>query len=178
MGHTFLSTVNLEKKNHPVNWEQFSRWVFQTHTDTNTHPRMEEESLQGRLSYLLSHFSYHLGFVNSQWGGNAISGAAHSSLRSLKKKKNRKTHQPFMTERLPHEVTPRGKPTYYYVLSTSTYDRCWVFVCFFFTWWSRCWGSIQIIGLCMLSGTLQSIGRHRDGPVKDWFSHWPCVIES
>lgn len=69
----------------------------QTHTQARTYTQgcREEESLQGRLSYLLSHFSYHLGFVNSQWGGNAISGAAHSSLRSAKKERERKRHTPF-----------------------------------------------------------------------------------
>lgn len=55
-----------------------------------------EESLKGRLSYLLTHFSYHLGFVNSQWGGNAISGAAHSSLRSERKKKKKEGTPPLL----------------------------------------------------------------------------------
>lgn len=99
-------------------------------THTQTHPHTEEESLQGHLSYLLSHFSYHLGFVNSQWGGNAISGVAHSRIRSAKKKKKRSAYPLFMINCLPHEVTARGKPIYSNLLPTSIYDSCWVL--FFF----------------------------------------------
>lgn len=106
------------------------------HAHTNTHPHTEDESLQGH-GYLLSHFSYHLGFVNSQWGGNAISGAAHSSLRLVKEKKKRAREREresanphssspsFMTKWLPHEVTLRGKPIYYSLFPTMTV--VWVF---------------------------------------------------
>lgn len=95
---------------------------------------MDEESLQGRLSYLLSHFSYQLGFVSSHWGGNAIFGAAHSGLQiSAKKKKNRQnmanlspSNQSLLRRWLTHEVTFRG--CIYMHLSASVYDsRMWRF---------------------------------------------------
>ncbi len=157
-----------------------------THTHINTHPHTEEESLQGRLSYLLSHFSYHLGFVNSQWGGNAISGAAHSSLTSVEKKKEeRKRHTlipPFYHSRQSGYTTRwRWEESLYItpVILLLFMTVVWVFFFFFFfISWFRCWGNIKITGLCLLSGTPQSIAWHRTVPAKDWFSHWPCVIES
>lgn len=99
------------------------------HTHINTHPHTEEESLQGRLSYLLSHFSYHLGFVNSQWGGNAISGAAHSSLTSVqKKKKKRENGTPSFLQSITHDkvATPRGDvERKAYIVHPSSYFYLW-----------------------------------------------------
>lgn len=82
--------------------------MHQTHTQTLL--ITEEESLQGHISYLLSHFSYHLGFVNSHWGGNAISGATSSSLRSLRGRKKKQKTDTLFTQAIIHEemVTLQG----------------------------------------------------------------------
>lgn len=104
------------------------------HAHTNTHPHTEDESLQGH-GYLLSHFSYHLGFVNSQWGGNAISGAAHSSLRLVKEKKKpqerERERKPTFLQSIIHDkvAAPRGdvEREAYILQPFPDYDSCMSF---------------------------------------------------
>lgn len=103
------------------------------------HTHTEEESLQRRLRYLRSHFSYHLGFVNSQWGGNAISGAAHSSLRLMENRERGRErekmaypHSPIPThDKVPPDVKLRRKPIH--ICQPSDYNlQLYKFSFFFF----------------------------------------------